>query len=69
MRKSAGAYRARHGGLISLQRHRDAVTVTCPEGHSFKVQSRDGALVKCSVCWQRDEITEWVLVRRPRPEE
>lgn len=45
-------------------RQLEAVAVTCSEGHTFKVQARNGAVVKCAVCWQQRGDPNYVLVRR-----
>lgn len=41
----------------------DAVAITCPDGHTFHVQARHGAVVKCAVCAKNGE-TVWVTVHR-----
>ncbi len=63
-RRNTGAWRTRHGRGLDLQRHQAAIEIRCDLGHAFSVQARDGAVIKCAVCWQQDGTRTWITVRR-----
>lgn len=77
-KRGTGAWRTRHAprlnamGLDGKPQPNSAgsrgqlppAALTCAEGHAFKVQSRDGALVRCPRCWQEHGWATLVIVRR-----